>query len=407
MILNKITLIVSFLFVSKIGFSQQSLELIGQWRGSFPLSNGNEIPFSFEINKSGKIDTTLYFINGSEKYIGGKVFRKKDTVYVDLEQFDNELALGINKDQSLTGYWRKQNNAGESFPVNAYKNKARFSFTKNIPSNKLSSKYAVEFTNEKGKKVKSVGLFQQEGNRLNATFLRVSGDTRYTEGIVEGNQFKLSIFIGAGPLLFTGIIQLDGSIIGEQIGLKSVQTFTAIKDDSAQLPSSKAFTLLKSNQGFNFHFRNAAGKTISLTDDRYKNKPVIVTIGGTWCPNCADEAIFLSKWYNSNQQKGIEVITIQFEAADDFAYAQKTMTRFKQKFSIPYEMVFGGMSDNAKVLEALPALEKFYGFPTTLFIDKNRNVVKIHTGFSGPATGNFYTTFVEEFNRTVDALLEQ
>jgi thiol-disulfide isomerase/thioredoxin len=401
-----IAFIVFFIVFSIEGFSQKPLAILGKWKGAFPINNGQEIPFNFEISASIKHDTILHFINGNEKYLGGKVKTINDTVFISLDQFDNELALGINNDQSLTGYWRKQNRAGESFPVNVYKNKTRFNSINQLPSTTIGSKYAVEFTNDKGKKVKSVGLFKQEGNKLFATFLRVSGDTRYTEGIIEGNQFKLSMFIGAGPVLFTGTINADGSLQGEQVGLKSVQTFTAFKNDTAQLPNASAFTLLKSNEAFNFSFRNAAGKIISLTDERYKNKPVIVTIGGTWCPNCADEAIFLSKWYKSNHQRGIEIVTIQFELMDDFKYAQKTMQRFKEKFNIPYEMVFGGMSDNAKVLEALPALEKFYGFPTTLFLDKNKKVVKIHTGFSGPATGKFYTDFIDEFNASVNTLLQ-
>lgn len=404
--LKKWAILFYFLFSCLYGSSQKNLDLIGKWRGSFPLNNGKEIPFNFEI-VVGKKDTTLFFINGSDKYNGGKVFLKKDSIYISLDQFDTEMAFAINSKQRLSGYWRKQNGAGNSFPINAEKNKPRFSSLNILPNNTIGASYSVEFTNDAGKKIPSVGLFKQEGNRLFATFLRISGDSRYTEGIIEGNEFKLSMFIGGGPLLFVGKINNNGSINGEQIGLKSIQTFTAIKNDAAQLPTTNNLTIVKNDRPFNFSFQNALGKKISLDDDRYKNKPVIVTIGGTWCLNCADEAMFLAPWYRKNQQRGIEIITVQFEVVDDFVYAQKTMTRFKQKFNIPYEMVFGGATDNAKVLAALPALEKFYSFPTTLFIDKNRKVFKIHTGFSGPATGKFYAEFIKEFNQTVDELLKQ
>jgi hypothetical protein len=33
-------------------------------------------------------------------------------------------------------------------------------------------------------------------------------------------------------------------------------------------------------------------------------------------------------------------------------------------------------------------------------------VAKIHTGYSGPATGKYYTAFVKEFNEEVDKLLK-
>ena len=58
------------------------------------------------------------------------------------------------------------------------------------------------------------------------------------------------------------------------------------------------------------------------------------------------------------------------------------------------------------VLESLPQLDKFLSFPTTIFVDRTGKVQKIHTGFSGPATGKHYETFIKEFNDEVDALLK-
>ena len=46
-------------------------------------------------------------------------------------------------------------------------------------------------------------------------------------------------------------------------------------------------------------------------------------------------------------------------------------------------------------------------FPTTIFIDRAGYVRKIHTGFSGPGKGKYYTDFVVEFNLFVDKLLNE
>ena len=43
----------------------------------------------------------------------------------------------------------------------------------------------------------------------------------------------------------------------------------------------------------------------------------------------------------------------------------------------------------------------------TVFIDRKGRVRKIHTGFSGPATGAHYAEFVAEFRRTIDQLLAE
>jgi hypothetical protein len=40
-----------------------------------------------------------------------------------------------------------------------------------------------------------------------------------------------------------------------------------------------------------------------------------------------------------------------------------------------------------------------------IIIDKNGEVAKIHTGFNGPGTGAYYDKFVEDFNKTMDKLL--
>jgi hypothetical protein len=52
-------------------------------------------------------------------------------------------------------------------------------------------------------------------------------------------------------------------------------------------------------------------------------------------------------------------------------------------------------------------LSKFLAFPTTVFIDKKGNVRKIHTGFTGPATGGHYTEFVNETKAELDKLVAE
>jgi hypothetical protein len=52
-------------------------------------------------------------------------------------------------------------------------------------------------------------------------------------------------------------------------------------------------------------------------------------------------------------------------------------------------------------------LQSFVAFPTTIFIDRKGNVRKIHTGYSGPATGDHYVQFVKEVKTTLDQLLAE
>ena len=47
------------------------------------------------------------------------------------------------------------------------------------------------------------------------------------------------------------------------------------------------------------------------------------------------------------------------------------------------------------------------GTETTIFIDKKGKVRKIHTGFSGPATGSYYEEYVDEFNSFMNTLINE
>jgi hypothetical protein len=69
--------------------------------------------------------------------------------------------------------------------------------------------------------------------------------------------------------------------------------------------------------------------------------------------------------------------------------------------------LIAGISDKDEAAKKLPMLERVYAFPTTIFIDRRGQVRKIHSGFSGPATGEHYAQLVDEFKRTLDQLLAE
>ncbi|MDD4107449.1 MAG: hypothetical protein PHH93_01885 [Prolixibacteraceae bacterium] len=98
---------------------------------------------------------------------------------------------------------------------------------------------------------------------------------------------------------------------------------------------------------------------------------------------------------------------LPFELKNDFESAKRTLTGLRKRLGIDYEILFAGTTSKESVAKALPALNGIAAFPTTIFIDKKGNVRKIHSGFSGPATGKFYEEFKTEFNEIVDELLEE
>jgi thiol-disulfide isomerase/thioredoxin len=147
------------------------------------------------------------------------------------------------------------------------------------------------------------------------------------------------------------------------------------------------------------------GNTISLQDARFKDKVVVIELMGSWCPNCIDESRFLAPYYKKNKSKGLEVIGLSFEYSDDMKISGPKIKNFIAKIGIPYPIVLAGKPDDSTIEKVLPMLHKINGYPTTFIIDKQGKVREIHTGFSGPGTGVYHTDWIQEFDKTIQALL--
>ncbi|MDO7793897.1 peroxiredoxin family protein, partial [Escherichia coli] len=86
------------------------------------------------------------------------------------------------------------------------------------------------------------------------------------------------------------------------------------KNDQIELPDAYSLTKVKDGKQFDFTFPDAfTGQNTSLSDAKYKGKVVIVTILGSWCPNCIDEASYMAPWYKANKNRGVEIIGLSFE----------------------------------------------------------------------------------------------
>ena len=378
--------------------------LPGKWRGTFTIRDGIEVPFNFEVVTEGK-SLSVLLINGEEKFPAGTVSIIGDSVFIPLPLFDNELAVKASG-SALSGVLRRQDLRGNATLVQATKSPYRFIETGSTPARDITGKYDVVFKSQNGKEEKAVGIFEQHGNKLQATFLRITGDSRYLEGVIEDNRVQLSAFIGSGPSFYRATVNNDGSLQGESVNARGGTPFTAIHNEKAELPDAYTLTTLKDGvTTLPFSFADAEGQKISNTDTKFAGKPVILTIGGTWCPNCMDEAAFLGPWYDKNKSRGIEVVALQYERDTDPVYVKKVFDRFKKQYKLQYSLLIGGVADKQAVVASLPALNNFLSFPTTFFIDRNGKVQKIHTGFSGPATGKEYENFIREFNEEADKLI--
>jgi peroxiredoxin len=278
-----------------------------------------------------------------------------------------------------------------------------------VGSVNMSGLWAVRFHYENGSDSAAIGEFAQQGSRLFGTFITANGDHRFLSGYVRGKQFKLSSFDGAHATIFAGEI-IDGRInmAAYWSGTSWHQNWSAERNSGIVLPDAFSRTFLKPGYDrVEFELPDLNGKLVSLDDERFSGKVIIITIAGTWCPNCNDEARFMAPFHKEYRDRGLEVIALMFEHFEDPQIATQQIRNFRRKFGIEYETLLAGISDKAVAAEALPSLSAMLAWPTTIFIDRSGRVRSIHTGFTGPATGERYVKLQEQMTTLVTGLLAE
>jgi thiol-disulfide isomerase/thioredoxin len=379
----------------------------GVWRGVIRMQ-GQELPFTFDVeNKEGKY--LVYLNNASEKLMLDEVSIEGDSVRMILHIFDAELHAKVDGN-SLNGFYFK--NYDRSFKqafTATFGDNYRFAKTSDTVEEDFNGKYGVTFVDSKNDTMKCVGIFDQTGNHVIGTFLTPEGDYRYLEGSVVSKKMYLSTFDGNHAFLFTAEKNPDGYLIGDYwSGKASHKTWVGVKNEAATMEDAEKVTYLK--EGYDkitFSFPDVEQNMVSPSDEKFENKVLILQIFGTWCPNCMDETKFLTEWYKSNADRGIEILGLAYERKDDFAYASERVKKMKAKLGVPYDFVIAGVNDKKKAAETLPMLNHVVAFPTMIFIGRDGKVKHIHTGFEGPGTGPYYEKFKGRFNEIVNELLNE
>jgi peroxiredoxin len=403
--MKKILYLSIILFTTILSATAQSKLPSGMWRGVLKTAAGADLPFNFEAKDTAGRQQ-LVILNANERFKVTDVKTVGDSVFIKMPLFDSEFKLKQQSGQ-LTGQWIRH--LGERDVAYAFTAQHgvnyRFFASPEKSAYDISGRWSAVF-GEGADRDTTVGEFKQAGNRVTGTFLTTTGDYRYLEGSVSGNKLYLSCFDGGHAFLFTATVA-DAQHLTE--GTFGGSPWTAIKNDNAKLPDAFSLTALKPGfQKIEFSFPDLNGQKVSLTDARFKNKVVILQVMGSWCPNCMDETAFLVNYYKKYHKRGVEVMGLAYERTADFAKSQKAVLQEKNHFNVPYPLLITGYTNNKKeTAKSLPMLSNFLAFPTTIIIDKKGNVRKIYTGFSGPGTGNYYTEFVETFEKLTDDLLAE
>jgi peroxiredoxin len=381
----------------------------GYWQAQITLPGG-EIDTAFEIGFD-ESDYRATIINGQERIRVGEVRFSDGELTLRFPAYNNEIKAQL-VDGILIGTLTlvKLHGKTQVMPFVASPGGERGDMGEREPAVvDLSGRWDAEFQKEDGTITPSIGEFAQRGSRLFGTFLNPAADHRYLSGYVSGNEFHLGTFDGAHAFIFAGTVSGD-EITDAHFwsGTEFHQRWSAERDPDALLPDAYGMTYLKAGfDRFDFEFPNQDGRLISLSDDKFSGKVVIVVIAGTWCPNCHDETRFLAALHEEFRDSGLEVVGLMYEHFDDQEIAIEQIRKYREKFDIQFDTLVAGISDKTEVSKTLPSLSAVLAFPTTIFIDRNAAVRMIHTGFSGPGTGKHYEQLKEEFTRTIVELIAE
>lgn len=394
---------------SKFEDNKNQFVQTGNWVFQLALPGKPDLNFNFrfESQSSGVL------INAEEEIKINDISIVKDSIFIKLPIFDSEFKGVLSSSSSISGKWfnyAKGKNYSIAFRANVANNRYICPHVgEQSDSFKDHVKWEVTFSPGTDDAYKAIGVFKNNNGRLTGTFITETGDYRFLEGIQCGPSFVLSCFDGAHAFLFTG--HLNDTVITNGMfysGHHWEEPWEAKQNNAFQLTDPYMLTYIKEgHEGFKFSFLDTDSNLVVFPSKQFENKVTLVQIMGSWCPNCMDETVLLSKMHNEFNKAGLEIISLCFEKADDFSGAKKNIERLKNRVGAKYTFLHAGPASKASANDSLPMLNHVMSFPTAIFIDKKGRVRKIHTGFYGPGTGDYHAKTVDEFYADVKLLLSE
>ena len=373
--------------------------LAGLWDAKVTV-NGLEIPFRMEFAGEGASVSGSFF-NGDLKVTSNSGRAEGGSVVLNFDYYAARLTAEW-RDGALAGTYRK---AAAEYPFQAKRFVAAAATEERVPA--IAGLWDVEVASAKGEKAWHF-IVKQSGPEVSAAILRVDGDTGMLEGTWRDGKFLLSHFDGARPLLLEVTPQPDGTLQLVQNGRNKLTAVRSTEARAKGLPEptdpSRHTSVQDPTVPFRFAFPDLSGKVVANTDARFQGKVVIVAIGGSWCPNCHDEAPFLMELNRKYGAQGLEIVSLSFEDADQLKDPVR-LRAFIQKYGIQYPVLLAG--ETSELNAKLPQAVNLNAWPTTFFLGRDGRVRSVHAGFAGKASGAFHDEMREEITGLIERLLAE
>lgn len=329
---------------------------------------------------------------------------QNDTLFYHFVDYNAEIALIKEANNMYSGYWiNYESSVPKKRLVVAFPDNSSLP-DKYIAPQPFNGNWKAKIIRQ-NRATEAILVLKQNKDEIYGTIRTNSGDYRYLQGLVTDDGFYLSSFSGNSAFYMVAKYQNDTiKAVLHGLTTNDIQLI-AIHDEAFQLSDAENLTKVINDKPFNLNLPNDKGIPQDF-ENLIKNKVSIVSIFGTWCPNCVDE----TNYFNELQKKfpELKIITVAFENTDDLHEREKRVQGFIQRKNIDNRIIFllAEKPNGENVKKHFPMIDKFSAYPTSFLIDKQGKIRVIHTGFDGPATGIFYDKYKEEMERNIENLLK-
>jgi thiol-disulfide isomerase/thioredoxin len=381
----------------------QSVE--GTWDATVTV-NSVAIPFRIEI-EGKRSGVQSYFFNGNDPVNPSSSGSfQNGSLLLNFDSYATKLEATL-KDGALIGTY---SGGGSSYSFQAKRHDPALVAVGDVHAPDISGQWEIQVKSPKGESAWHF-VVTQTGAKINASILRVDGDTGILSGEYRDGKFVLSHFTGERPFFVEVTPQPGGTLQLQITSFHDTQNLVALRPAEARArglappDDPTQHTKLKdASHPLSFSFPDVSGRIVSNTDAQFQGKVLLVNVTGSWCPNCHDEAPFLEELYRKYHSQGLEIVALDFEQAEQLKDLSR-LRAFIKRYGIEYTYLVAGEPSqlNAKI----PQAENLNAWPTTFFIGRNGLVRTIHTGFTSRASGDLDSRLKDAVRNEVAHLLTE
>jgi peroxiredoxin len=390
----------------------------GIWEGAATV-RGQQVPVRLQISgPPSALKAAL--LNGPEQAAASSATLQDGKLTVAFNYYARTLEATLSGDHqdTLTGTFGLTSTSPKAAPrVPVTLHRVATTPPSPAPGPDIHGDWEIAVSSNKGESAWQLRISPTKQPALiHAVIQRIDGDTGSLYGSWDGHQYTVSHFTAAGPALYSITPQPDGTLRVSNLIASEAQKAQA-RDLVARRPadarkqnlaaptdSTQQTTIKDPAAPFTFSFPDLSGKLVSNTDPQFRDKVVIVAIGGSWCPNCHDEAPFLESLYKQFHSRGLEIVDLSFEEDDQLQNPER-LRAFIKRYGLTYTVLVAGTPDdlNQKITQA----DHLNCWPTSFILGRDGRVREIHAGFAGPANPEAHQQLEHEITVLIEKLLAE